>query len=311
MTQVQILMGVYEGAPYLQAQLQSLLDQSHGDWHLHVSDDSPTPESRDVIQRFFAQTPDRLSLRAGPRAGFAANFMSLIRQLPPKSGAGSGDMVAFADQDDVWFADKLARAVAALQEVPAEIPALYCARSRYWDGGDSYQESAPFARPPGFRNALIENIAQGNTIVLNPAAAELARAASAEVVAVFAHDWWLYQLIIGAGGQVIADNGAPVLGYRQHGGNVLGSGQGLRAQMARKAKVLAGGFRDRLDLNDAALIACQRWLTPENAALHRAFMQARRAPLPRRLRDLNALGLYRQRPLSTFGFWGASLIGRA
>ncbi len=306
MAHVRILMGVYEGQAHLDAQLQSLFDQDHDDWSLVVSDDSPTAASRDLTEAAFAAHPDaRLDWLEGPKAGFAANYMSLLCREAPDS------FLALADQDDVWLPDKLSRGLAALAEGPGDVPALYCARSFLWDGADARRPSPLFPRPPGFANALIENVAQGNTVLLNPAAMRLARQAGAGVAQVFAHDWWLYQLISGAGGRVIADNGPPVMLYRQHAGNQIGAGAGLRAQARRKRSVLGGAFSARLDLNAAALRACADWLTPENAALLERFEAARRAPLPRRLAELARMGVYRQRRAGNIGFWGASVLGRA
>jgi glycosyltransferase involved in cell wall biosynthesis len=315
MVQIQILMGVYEGTAYLKAQLQSLVDQDHSDWKLYVSDDSPNAISRQMIGDFFTSQSETshgtgskesscVQVTQGARMGFAANYMHMIE-------TSSDGFLALADQDDIWCPDKLSRALAGLADVPADVPALYCARSMYWDGQDKKRLSVPFRRAPSFRNALVENIAQGNTIVLNPAAARLARAAAPQVKEVFAHDWWLYLLISGAGGTIVSDNGPAVLLYRQHPENLIGSGQGIKAQIMRKSLVLRGQLTERLDLNDAALNACSSYLTPENGEYHAQFTLARKSTLPRRLLGLYALGIYRQHPFGTFGFLGASLLGRA
>ena len=42
---------------------------------------------------------------------------------------------------------------------------------------------------------------------------------------VVAHDWWAYQLVSGAGGAVVYDP-EPMVGYRQHGRNLIGGNQG-------------------------------------------------------------------------------------
>jgi hypothetical protein len=165
-------------------------------------------------------------------------------------------------------------------------------------------------RPPGFRNALIENIATGNSILLNPPAARLARGAAQRTGSVFAHDWWLYLLITGAGGNVAFDPGAPSLLYRQHEGNVIGGGQTASAQIGRKIKVLQGAFSDRIKGNLAAMEAVRDLLTPENQSVLDAFAQARNAPLPTRLTALRKIGPYRQTTLGNIGFWGAASLGR-
>lgn len=303
---ITILMGVYNGADMLAAQLRSLAGQSDADWRLICSDDGSTDGSDAVIAAFAADVPQQVQCRPGPGQGFSANFMSLIAGLEPDCG-----LVGLADQDDIWLPEKLARARAALAQCGPDRPALYCARRYIWHPEDDSRVATPVPRrAPSFRNALIENIAPGNTIVLNAAAARLARAAAMRTGDVFAHDWWLYLLISGAGGSVIFDAGPPCLLYRQHGGNLIGGETGLAAQAARKLKVLKGAFAERLAGNLAAMAAVEGMLTPENARLVRAFADARRATLPARLAGLMRVAPYRQTRAGSFGFWGAALLGR-
>lgn len=303
---VQILMGTYNGADFLDAQLQSFRAQTHKAWELQVRDDGSRDTTVQVLQAFTRQTNAPMQLHTGETMGFSANYMSLIKGL-----VHSTDCVAFSDQDDIWEPEKLARAVAALGECPSERPALYCARRWYWQsGGDKRQASPRQERAPSFRNALIENMAAGNTIVLNGAAARLAAQAAQRGGVPFAHDWWLYLLVIGAGGQVICDNGPPCLLYRQHARNVLGSGAGMVAQIKRKLLVLQGAFGERLQSNISEMERVQDLLTPENRAVLEQFRRARAAGLMARIKGLRALGLYRQSRMGTLGFWGAALLGR-
>ena len=63
---------------------------------------------------------------------------------------------------------------------------------------------SPFhGRPPGFRNALIQNIAGGHTMVMNRAAREIL--IDSGVRDAFLHDWWTYMIVSGAGGRVFYD----------------------------------------------------------------------------------------------------------
>lgn len=303
---ITLLMGVYNGADMLAAQLHSFADQSDPNWRLICSDDGSRDGSGDVIARFGADVPQEVRQIAGPGRGFAANYMSLIAGLEPDCGP-----VGFADQDDVWLPEKLARARSALAACPPQRPALYCARRYLWQEETDHRTATPPARQaPSFRNALIENIAPGNTVVLNAAAARLARQVAGRTGDVFAHDWWLYLLITGVGGQVIFDAGPPYLLYRQHRTNAIGGGAGLRAQLGRKFKVLRGAFADRVEGNLAAMRAVEDLLTPENAQSLHQFETARRARLPARLSGLRQVGPYRQTWLGSFGFWGAALFGR-
>lgn len=303
---ITILMGVYNGAGMLAAQLHSFAEQSDADWQLLCSDDGSTDGSDGMIRAFGKQVPQEVRIVAGPGRGFSANYMGLIALLEPDTG-----LTAFADQDDIWLPGKLARARAALRGIAPDRPALYCARRWIWqEESDTRAATPPPARAPSFRNALVENIAPGNTVVLNAAGARLAREAAARTSAVFAHDWWLYLLVSGAGGQVVFDDGPPCLLYRQHGGNLIGGGTGLRAQAGRKRAVLQGAFRTRLAGNLAAMLEVEDLLTPQNAATARAFEGARRAALPARLTGLMRVRPYRQTWAGDLGFWGAALLGR-
>ncbi|MEM6276931.1 MAG: glycosyltransferase [Pseudomonadota bacterium] len=300
---ITILLGVYgRGAElYLPDQLESFAAQNHRDWSLVVSDDSPNGAFGDTLSAFASRVEQKVDYRPGPRAGFAENYMSMVRNAPK-------GWLAFADQDDVWHADKLERAVDALRNERG--PALYCGRVSFWDGANGRRAEPRYTRQPSFRNALIENISRGNTIVLNTAGAALIRDAANRVSDVFAHDWLAYLLVSGVGGRVIYDGGPPVLDYRQHDQNEIGAGDSARAQIAKKRAVLRGAFRERMEMNLAALTACAPLLTEENRDILSRLKIARANGLSG-LPSLARIGLYRQRSLGTLGFWGASILGRA
>jgi glycosyltransferase involved in cell wall biosynthesis len=305
-----ILMGVYLGAAFLPAQLASIGAQSHRNWALIAADDSPHDDGgAGLIADFAAVHPDRaIACRPGARAGFARNFLTLLQAVP-------ADMpfAALCDQDDVWFPDKLARAVAMLATLPGDEPALYCARTVICDE-DLHQIglSPQFARPPDFRNALVQSIGGGNTMVLNRAAIDLAAAAAAETAAIgdpVAHDWWLYQLVTGCGGRVLRDS-QPALFYRQHGGNLIGANLSAMARASRLLALLGGRFRRWNDTGLAALGASRHRLTPQAQAILARFEAARSGPVWRRLRALRASGVFRQGRAGTAALWIACLVGR-
>jgi len=306
---VAILMAVYDGAPTLPEQLASLAAQDHTDWQLIASDDGSSDDSRAVLARF-AKGRDTHKVHSldGPGRGAAQNFLFLIRQAaalcPPDS------WLAFSDQDDVWLPDRLSRGLAALSAGAAEQPALYCSRTWITDdrlGGRRL--SPPRPQPPGLRNALVQNIAAGNTILLNPAGARLVMAAAAEVTDVVVHDWWVYLLITAAGGRVVHDD-EPTLLYRQHAENQIGANDHLRARLKRIAMILTGTWRKWNNINAAALLASEARLAPEGRDLVMRFQAMRASWLLPRLWRLGRLGLYRQTRASTLALWFAALLGR-
>ncbi len=296
---VAILMALYEGERHLQAQLDSFREQTHRDWHLIVSDDG----SKDGGPAILRGSGLPVTMIEGPRQGFAQNFLHLL------TAAGDAPYAALSDQDDVWLPEKLARAVDRLSRLPAGRPVLYCARTIIC--GPDLQpvaQSPRWRRPFGFANALVQNVAAGNTIVLNRAALDLAQAAVAAAAGISAHDWWLYQIVTGAGGLVVRDD-APVLLYRQHEGNQMGRNDTARAALSRLSQIADGTFRRWIDANIAALMPLPMLTTESRTRLMR-FAEAREAPLAARLRGLRRAGIYRQTRAANAAMWGAAAAGK-
>lgn len=303
---VSIIMAVYNGARCLRQQLDSISAQSHANWSIFVSDDGSTDGTDELLAEFSESVCEGQLIRLdGPRGGYANNFLSVLRR-----SRAFDSWLAFSDQDDVWMPDRLARGIAALSKLPDSVPSLYC--SRTWIVDDALGRrrlSPPRPRLPTFRNALVQNVAAGNTILLNAAAAHLVQEASREVVEVIAHDWWVYQLIAGAGGMIVHDDTPTVL-YRQHSANQIGANDGFLARMRRIAMILSGEYRRWNDVNVAALQASIHRLTPEHCALLSEFDKMRREKLIQRLRNFARLGLYRQTNFSTAALWVAVALGR-
>ena len=231
-----------------------------------------------------------------------ANFLSLA--IDQNIDA---DYFAFSDQDDIWHEDKLRRALAWLATVPADVPGLYCGRTELISIDKRLYGFSPlFTRPPTFRNALVQSLGGGNTMVFNRATKELLELAGTFDVVL--HDWWLYQLVSAAKGRVHYDP-QPMLKYRQHPDNLIGSNLGWRARLVRLRMTLNGRFRDWNATNIAALRRLPAQLIwPGNRELLELFAKARSASLLRRLDYLRQSGVYRQTLLGNIGLIAAAIL---
>jgi hypothetical protein len=219
------------------------------------------------------------------------------------------DYFAYADQDDVWESDKLERAVNWLKTVPEDVPALYGSRTLLVDSRNQHIGYSPlFDREPDFRNALVQSIAGGNTMVFNRAARDLLREAGENVEAV-THDWWAYMLVTSCGGQVHYDP-YPTVRYRQHDANQFGSNVNPMAQLKRARLLLQGRFRGWVDANLRALQRVRHMMTPENQRVLDDFVQARQRRLITRLAGMRRVGIFRQTTLGNLGLTLAALINR-
>lgn len=303
--EVIILLALYNGAPNLREQLDSFATQTHRDWGLLISDDGSSDEGPEIARHFAVEMRQPVDIKPGPCRGFAQNFLSLLH------AAGHGPRyAALSDQDDVWMADKLERSLRALRDVPEGVPAMYCSRTWVWDSATGEKRlSHMHGREPNFKNALVQNIAGGNTIVLNRAALDLVQAAVDEASDIVCHDWWLYQMVTGTGGRMIYDP-EPTLFYRQHSGNQIGANTTTLASLTRIALIMTGRFRGWNARNVAALRRSAHRFTPENRRILNRFAAARQQGLARRMAMLHRSGVHRQTPGGNAGLWLAALLNK-
>ena len=304
--EVAILLCTYNGQQYLSAQLDSVASQAYPHWFMWVSDDGSQDDTLSILAEYRSKWPNEcLSIVHGPRKGFVANFLSL--SCRPDIQA---DYYAFCDQDDIWEANKLQKAVDWLQTVPADVPALYCSRTRLVDADNHGIGCSPlFEKPPCFAHALTQNIASGNTMVFNHAACTLLREAG-QAVAVVAHDWWLYLLVTGVGGRVFYD-ATPTLRYRQHSGNLVGMKTHWLARFLRLRTlrdVWRGAFRAGNDRQMQALQQQRVTLTLGNQVILDRFIVARSRWLCPRLLGFWQIGMYREPLWSHLGLVAAAIF---
>lgn len=303
MGHVAILMGAYNGERYLTAQLQSFLAQSYENWSLHVSDDGSSDGTQLLLQDFQNENDRPVKVVDGPQRGFCHNFLSLLC-----SAEIEADYFCFSDQDDVWHADKLSRALSWLRTQPANVPALYCSRTHLVDdGGNSLGFSPLFTRAPSFSNALVQSIGGGNTMVMNRAAREVCQQAGC--VDVVSHDWWVYIATAAVGGRVYYD-AQPSLDYRQHGNNIVGSNMSWQARLERVKMLKRGRFKQWGAQHLRALQSIVPLMPERNQAVLTEFERVHHGNLLSRLAAFRDGNFYRQTRLGNAGLLAAALFNK-
>lgn len=113
---VSVIMANRNGALYLERAMRSVLDQTHRQLELIVSDDGSTDSSRDIIRRL-AATDVRVQLIESPvgtSAGAARN------RAIAKS---KGDWIAICDSDDILHPERLDRLLRAASALDTDIVA--------------------------------------------------------------------------------------------------------------------------------------------------------------------------------------------
>jgi hypothetical protein len=286
--------------------LASLSAQTHLNWRLWISDDGSDDETVAILTRFQRQNARReVRLSSGPGQGCAANFLSLLCHPDLPSGP-----VALCDQDDVWLKGKLARALRRIAASDTTGPVIYAAESFLTtDRLVPYARSSALGSVAGFGNALVQNLCSGHTTVLNAAAVNLVRRAG-PLPGIRFHDWWLYQLVTGAGGTCLLDP-TPVALYRQHDCNAVGASSGVLPRLRRARAILSGDYAGWLAAQHAALLHAGHLLAPEARALLGCLARDTPHSGMARATGLRRLGIRRAALGGTLALWGASVFGLA
>ncbi|WP_426036965.1 glycosyltransferase [Cypionkella sp. TWP1-2-1b2] len=304
------MLALYNGALHLRDQLDSFLAQSQPDWALSVGDDGSTDSGPQIVQYYAARAKaGQITVTAGPQRGGAANFLSLLSLVPADQS-----YTCFSDQDDVWLPHKLSRAILQIEAAATNGPICYFSRTLICrEDLSNPRLSRPQSRLLGFRNALVQNVVAGNTIMVNAEALAVLQAAYADLngaETVLLHDWWVYQILSGVGATFIADD-MPSLLYRQHGGNQIGANDGLRAKIMRLGMMVRGTYAVWNQQNLAAIRPALHRFTQENRQVFHRFERARQAKRCwTRMSGLRASQVYRQGRLSHLALYCAALINR-
>jgi glycosyltransferase involved in cell wall biosynthesis len=304
---IHILLATYNGAKYLAEQLDSIARQTHTAWTLTVSDDGSTDDTLAIVTHFAKQVSQPITVLQGPNMGSSTrNFCYLIQHAPADHPQ---DLFAFCDQDDVWLDDKLQRAVQLHEQHASQPVRLYCGRTQIVNEHLKPIGLSPgIQRPPSFGNALVQNIASGNTMVMSHAVLMAQKKVLPEH-SVW-HDWTTYLVATALGGMVCFDD-QPSLLYRQHDGNVIGSNNNASVLLESFKQSMLGRYQYRITCSLLALEDLQ--INAKSSVLETTSViesiRACRNPL-KRVTLLGTSSLRRQSFLSNTALLIAALVGK-
>ncbi|NOT14056.1 MAG: glycosyltransferase [Methylotenera sp.] len=233
---IAVLLAVYNGKQWLNAQVDSILLQIDVDVTIFVSVDTSTDGSEHICNTLAQQFHNIMVLPLGDKFGGAGkNFFRLIRDVD----FTHYDYVAFADQDDIWFENKLIRAVSMLNNTQAD---GYSSNvTAFWSAGK--QQLIKKSQPQREWDYLFEAAGPGCTYVMtSQLAIEIKNVVVKywlEVNQLAFHDWFSYAYARANGFPWVIDD-EPSMLYRQHENNQVGANHGIKAFSYRFKKVLGG-----------------------------------------------------------------------
>lgn len=124
---VSVAMATYNGARFIEPQLESIAAQTRLPDELVVCDDQSSDDTVEILERFAARAPFAVRVeRNSERLGFAGNFLRAGR-------LSRGDLIAWSDQDDVWMPEKLALCARELESDRAVTLVAHASQFGEWE----------------------------------------------------------------------------------------------------------------------------------------------------------------------------------
>ena len=270
---ISVVMATYNGAKYLEKQLDSILKQSYAANELIVSDDHSTDGTQDILNKH-----KELALYQNKNArGVISNFKYAA------SKANSANYLAFSDQDDIWLSEKLLLCLKALKSIETEkLPCLVYSDPIVINSKDEVISESLWSIL-GFNQyehklstILFGNPAGGCTMLVNP---ELAKYISAIPNDCLMHDAWLTLVAYTFGKALVVSK--PVLKYRQHETNVTFSDAYKKQSRAKRVlNEIKLSLKGKSDLFSEQFIFVRKFynhfvddITPDKKIIFESFLK--------------------------------------
>lgn len=224
MKTVTVIMSSYNGALFIERQIKSIYNQKDVSINCFIRDDGSSDNTLQILTELQKKYAN-LSFIVGDNVGWEKSFLIALSLAP------QADYYAFADQDDVWFDNKIINGLNQLAQYPDnEVVMFHCNKiSVNRDLTPLSHQIKRLSRPINRQNAVVQEYAQGCSIIFNNAAKNLLT--KRLPIEKIAHDFWV-GLVCFMFGHVIYDCN-PYFYHINYGNNASGEGHLLKSWQKR------------------------------------------------------------------------------
>lgn len=218
---VLVILASFNGELYIKEQIDSILSQVEVEVYLSIYDDCSSDKTLETIEGYESNDNIHITRNSSPSGSAANNFLNAIQNLK-NDYIQKFDFISFSDQDDIWFPNKLKRAIGRLMFDNAS---LYCSNLILWDEVKDSKSIINKSYSQKKYDYLFEGGSAGCTYVFNT---NFCLNLKQKLTTInysdwtyFSHDWFVYFFARINNYKVYIDNEAHIL-YRIHSTNVHG-----------------------------------------------------------------------------------------
>ena len=250
---ISVVVCTYNGEKFLAEQLQSILDQTHLPDDIIISDDGSSDSTLDIVAEFSfrdsgAKKPQWTVQSRKKPLGAAGNFGSALTKA-------QGDLVALADQDDVWEPTRLEQGLAQFRD---DALLVHCDATLIDEAGQPTSSLMSALRlTNGERRSLLagnaldallrRNLVTGATTMIRASLLQQAL----PIPEGWVHDEWLGLVAAVQGGVVFSEES--LIRYRQHGSNEIGAAKTDLDEATRRLRETRSDFFSRKLLRNSGI----------------------------------------------------------
>jgi len=215
-TLVSIIVATYNGAKYIEAQMDSLIAQTYPNTEIIVVDDRSTDNTLEILEGY-ARRYNHVQVHQNPvNLGYIKNFEKGIT-------LAKGDFLSFSDQDDIWKPEK----TTVLMENIGNHPMIISDSEIVTEDLQKKWNHSDLKELQSFNNCLVfatDNCVAGHALIMRK---EIALAAMP--FPNMPHDLWLGFFTTLHGTIKYYDEA--FVKWRQHGNNVTGKHTGTKLRL--------------------------------------------------------------------------------
>jgi len=211
---VDVLLPTYNGVDYLEAQIDSILCQTHSNLRLIIRDDCSHDHTVSLIEKYVSLDSRIRFLNKG-----SAN-LGLVKSVECLLQESNAPFIMFSDQDDVWFPNKIEFFLKRALEINQDVPWLIHSDCFVTDQNLKILRRFLGSKPLnyGLKSSLFHYYVQGSSTMIN---SKLKEESLPFPEHIYLHDRY-FHIVSEISGRRLYIN-EPLMYYRQHSHNLVGS----------------------------------------------------------------------------------------